>query len=226
VEIQALWYNALCTMKEFAERFRDYARSVAFEHMAAKARESFNQRFWNSAEQCLYDVVGEVPDASIRPNQIFAVSLPFSLLDEKRSKAVVEKVESDLLTPYGLRTLSRRDPKYIGKYEGDPRMRDSAYHQGTVWPWLLGPFLSAYQKVYGKSEKTWKKVRNCLQTLEQHLSEAGLGSVSEIFCGDEPHSPCGCIAQAWSVGELLRTRVELGNSRETEDSRVAVITNL
>jgi len=117
-------------------------------------------------------------------------------------------VETELLTPYGLRTLAQSDPRYIGLYRGDPGMRDSAYHQGTVWPWLLGPFVSGYIKAYGSSTGTLQKVNGWLAPLRSHLREAGLGTISEIFSGDPPHNCCGCIAQAWSVGEILRALVE------------------
>jgi predicted glycogen debranching enzyme len=207
VEIQALWYNALRSMEQFARKFGDKKRQTQYKLMATKARENFEQ-FWNAGANCLYDVVSAAgPDASVRPNQIFAVSLAFPLIEGERAKAVVEKVQAELLTPYGLRTLSPHDAKYIGQYGGDPRMRDSAYHQGTVWPWLMGPFVAAYLKMNGRTPVTIKKSISWLAPLQQHLSEAGLGSISEIFCGDAPHSPCGCIAQAWSVAEALRVLV-------------------
>lgn len=210
VEIQALWYNALRIMDQLAERFGDGQRAKRYSESASKASASFAQKFWNEAEGCLYDVLVEdgIEDATIRPNQIFAISLPFPLLSDDKAKAVVEKVESELLTPYGLRTLSPRDPRYIGVYAGDPRMRDSAYHQGTVWPWLIGPFITAYLRTFGHGTTVLEKVNDWLKPLQSHLSEAGLGTISEIFCGDAPHKPCGCPAQAWSVAEVLRVSVE------------------
>jgi len=207
VEIQALWYNALRIMEQFAKRFADRDGQQKYKAMADKAYVSFNGQFWNESQRCLYDVMNleaDQIDESVRPNQIFTISLPFPILDPARSKAVIDKVQAELLTPFGLRTLSQHDPKYIGQYGGDPRSRDGAYHQGTVWPWLLGPFVAAYLKVYGRKPETLKKVAAWSQPLQQHLSEAGLGSISEIFCGDAPHQPCGCIAQAWSVAEVLR----------------------
>jgi predicted glycogen debranching enzyme len=227
VEIQALWYNALRTMERFAKRFGQKVRATAYREIAERAYSSFNQQFWNRAENCLYDVIDETgkTDASIRPNQVFAASLAFSLLDTNRAKAVVDKVEAELLTPFGLRTLSSRDRNYIGLYAGDSRMRDSAYHQGTVWPWLMGPFISAYMKIYGANAVTRTKVAGWLKPLREHLSQAGLGSISEIFCGDAPHNPCGCIAQAWSVGELLRALAEdIHEIRPVENRSAAALT--
>jgi predicted glycogen debranching enzyme len=208
VEIQALWFNALCVMRDFAALLGDTSEREKYSCMAAAARRSFNRLFWNVEAGCLYDVVNGSPDASIRPNQILAVSLRHSMLSIDRAHQVVEVVKRELLTPYGLRTLSARDPRYIGHYAGDQRSRDGAYHQGTVWPWLMGPFLTAYIKVNGGSESSRVKASSWLQPLRAHLSDAGLGQISEIFDGDAPHRPVGCFAQAWSVAEVLRTLVE------------------
>lgn len=209
VEIQALWYNALRTMEDFAARFGDSAAQKRYAKMATVARWSFNRLFWNENAGCLYDVVnGGPPDASIRPNQILAVSLKHSMLPPERAAAVVEVVARELLTRYGLRTLSASDPHYIGHYGGDQYARDSAYHQGTVWPWLMGPFLSAYIKVRGGTAEARARAAKWLEPFRTHLREAGLGQVSEILDGDLPHRPRGCIAQAWSVAELLRAAVE------------------
>src|SRR5580700_952813 len=209
VEIQALWYNALCIMEDLASRFGNEAGRRGYRHMAAVAQWSFNRLFWNEKLGCLYDVVnGGPPDPSIRPNQIFAVSLPHSVLPLDRAGSVVEKVKEHLLTPFGLRTLAPSDRLYRGKYTGGPKERDGAYHQGTVWPWLLGPFITAYMKVNGRSEEARRQAQAWLSPLESHLAEAGLGHVSEIFEGDAPHRSCGCIAQAWSVAEILRAYSE------------------
>jgi len=209
VEIQALWYNALCIMEDFASRFGNEAARKSYHDMAAVAHRSFNRLFWNEELDCLYDVVdGDQPDASIRPNQIFAVSLPHSMLPSDRARSVVERVEEHLLTPFGLRTLAPSDPLYRGRYKGGPKERDGAYHQGTVWPWLLGPFITAYVKVNGRREEALRQAQAWLSPLESHLAEGGLGHVSEIFEGDAPHRPCGCIAQAWSVAEILRVYFE------------------
>ena len=209
VEIQALWYNALCIMEDLAARFEDEEQRKQYSERASLAKESFNRIFWNNDAQCLYDVVDSgSPDASIRPNQIFAVSLHYSMLSAERARAVVDTVERELLTPVGLRTLSPADPQYRGTYQGDQRSRDSAYHQGTVWPWLLGPFVSAYVKVNGGSEQSRSRANELLRGMEKHLTEAGLGQISEIFDGDAPHQPRGCFAQAWSVAEILRALCE------------------
>lgn len=199
VEIQALWYNALKTMADLAKRFGDTDDQAKYNAMADLAKLSFNAVFWNEDEQCLYDVAENGHrDASVRPNQIFAVSLPYSMLNDERSRKVVDKVEAELLTPFGLRSLSPNDPKYVGTYIGSPFERDSAYHQGTVWGWLIGPFVDAYRRVYPNRSP------NFLEGFRQHLTEAGIGQISEIFDADAPHDPRGCPAQAWSVAEVLR----------------------
>jgi len=209
VEIQALWYNALQTTAALAHRFGDRARAQRLAQLATGARRNFNRLFWNAEAECLFDVVAEnARDASIRPNQIFAVSLHHSMLDPERARKVVAVVERELLTPRGLRTLSPRDPRYCGNYVGGPVERDGAYHQGTVWPWLIGPFVSAYLKVHGASPTTRATIRRLFRGFDEHLREAGIGQVSEIFDGDPPHAPRGAIAQAWSVAELLRIAAE------------------
>jgi predicted glycogen debranching enzyme len=209
VEIQALWYNALCVMEHLADKFDDKAGNKRYGQMAARARQSFNQLFWNEAAGCLFDVVdGEARDGSIRPNQILAVSLSNTMLPREKARQVVEVVERDLLTPYGLRSLSPNDPQYCGRYKGGPSERDGVYHQGTVWAWLMGPFITAYLKVNGNGKKGRGQAAQWLEAFNGHLSDAGLGQVSEVFDGDGPHLPGGCIAQAWSVAELLRAAVE------------------
>ena len=209
VEIQALWYNALCIMADLASRFGDEAGQKRYRNMATVASYSFNCLFWNENTGCLYDVInGASPDPSIRPNQIFAVSLTHSMLSSERATRVVEKVQEHLLTPYGLRTLAPTDPQYRGRYTGGPRERDGAYHQGTVWPWLMGPFLTAYIKVNGGTDVARCQAAEWLAPLQDHLADGGLGHISEIFDGDAPQRPCGCVAQAWSVAEVLRAYLE------------------
>ena len=206
VEIQALWYNALRIMSDFARRFGHDADAKKFDSMADLAKLSFNSLFWNEAGQCLYDVVENgTRDASVRPNQIFAVSLAHPILDGERAKLVVDKVESELLTKTGLRSLSPQDQEYIPYYVGSPLERDSAYHQGTVWAWLIGAFVDAYRRVYPERKE---RVKEIIAGFEPHLAEAGLGQVSEIFDAEWPHSPRGCPAQAWSVAELLRVAAD------------------
>src|SRR2546422_1540326 len=209
VEVQALWYNALCVMENLAQKLGDSNGRKRFNSMAALTKWSFNRLLWNEKGEYLYDVVnGGPPDASIRPNQILAVSLPYTMLTPERSRAVVETVQQHLLTPYGLRSLAPSDPQYRGRYTGGPESRDGAYHQGTVWPWLMGPFITAYIKVNGSSEVARGQAEIWLSGIKDHLADAGLSHISEIFEGDPPHRPCGCIAQAWSVAELLRATVE------------------
>lgn len=222
VEIQALWYNALRIMENLAQKYGDEAGRKRYGNMATVASWAFNQLFWNEKANCLYDVVnGDLRDPSIRPNQILAVSLPYSMLSANRAKAIVEKVRESLLTRYGLRSLAANNSQYRGHYTGGPRERDAAYHQGTVWPWLLGPFITAYIRVNGESEAARNQAEKWLEPLLLHLSSAGLGHISEIFEGDFPHRPCGCIAQAWSVGEILRAYTEdVKRVKPSSESRV------
>lgn len=207
VEIQALWYNALKIMADFALKFGDEQDRQRYEAMAETARQSFNAVFWNDAEDCLFDVViNGKRDPSVRPNQIFAASLTYSMLSIGHAQKIVEKVEAELLTPVGLRSLSPKDKDYCPIYIGSPLERDSAYHQGTVWGWLIGAFVDAYRRVYSNGNQVEKRVEEILAGFKNHLSEAGLGQISEIFDADAPHKPRGCIAQAWSVAEVLRVK--------------------
>lgn len=204
VEIQALWYNALRVMADLAGRFQEPQAKQQYEAMANTASASFNALFWNEQAGCLYDVVnGEDRDASIRPNQVIALSLGNSMVAKDRAASILRVVERELLTPRGLRTLSPKDPHYLGRYEGGPSARDGAYHQGTVWPWLMGPYVTAYKKIFGKNAGD-KLAAEWLENFREHLLQACVGQVSEIFDGDAPHRPRGCAAQAWSVAELLR----------------------
>lgn len=212
VEINALWYNALRTMEELFNKLGYHGSAQKYTHLAEKTKESFNETFWNEKGGYLYDYVDDgYFDNSIRPNQIFAISLPYQVLIQERAKSVLEIVQRELLTPYGLRTLSTNDKKYMGQYNGDQYSRDMAYHQGTVWAWLLGHFITAYVNVNGQDKQTLDFVKSLLVNLtHSHLIDAGLGTVSEIFDGDPPHHPKGCIAQAWSIAEILRALVECG----------------
>jgi len=203
VEIQALWFNALCIMEDLARRFKLPSESAYYQELAQKAKLSFNQMFWNENQNALYDVVnGTVKDDSIRPNQILTISLGYAILDPSRFKAVLSLVEKELLTPYGLRTLNQSHPDYVGIYQGNPAQRDSAYHQGTVWPWLLGPYIRALVKSEGDSRSTRIKIRQTLKPIQEALNIYGLGQLGEIFDGDAPFVPRGCIAQAWSVAQI------------------------
>lgn len=201
VEIQALWYNALRVMENLAARFEDEGERAQYAAMADLAELSFNQSFWNEQEECLFDCINGGRDASIRPNQIFAVSLKHRLVTVERAEKIVRKVESELLTPVGLRSLSPQDAKYRPRYAGNGFERDSAYHQGTVWGWLAGAFWTAHNKVFPNERE---KFNNWLEDFKTHLSEAGIGQIAEIFDAEPPHAPRGCIAQAWSVAEILR----------------------
>jgi predicted glycogen debranching enzyme len=200
VEIQALWYNALKLMASWGEHLGVEHRLYG-DH-ANRLRETFNERFWNPGTNCLYDVVDGPggDDASIRPNQIFAISLLHPILYERHWAPVLETVRNRLVTPYGLRTLSAEHPDYKAHYRGDLRSRDAAYHQGTVWPWLIGHYVDAYLRT--RPDRIG--ARQLLRAFPAHLCETGIGSISEIFDAEDPHSPGGCIAQAWSVAEVLR----------------------
>jgi predicted glycogen debranching enzyme len=209
VEVNALWYNALRILAILEEKFEGHSRDIT--SLARKVRTSFRRVFWNEEQQCLYDYIDRdnEPDDAIRPNQIFAVSLPFSILELPAEKLIVDKVFSMLYTSYGLKSLASDDIHYDGFYGGDRIKRDGAYHQGTVWGYLIGPFISAFLKVNNFSMEAQLRASNMIEPFKNHLKrEACLGSVSEIFDGNMPHCPRGCFAQAWSVAELLRCYVE------------------
>ncbi|MBP9698444.1 MAG: glycogen debranching enzyme family protein [Elusimicrobia bacterium] len=210
VEIQALWYNALQFLVEIQLKLKEPTRG--YDKLAEIARRTFNEKFWNDSAGYLFDVIdGKHRDDSIRPNALLAIGLPYEILEESRFLSVVDRAARDLLTPRGLRTLAPGHPAYRGRCDGPLSQRDRAYHQGTVWPWLLGPFVTAYVKAHGPTEQTKTHVRAIVEPLRTHLdAEGALGQVSEIFDGDAPHAPRGCPAQAWSVGELLRVIWEEG----------------
>jgi predicted glycogen debranching enzyme len=206
VEINALWYNALRWLECWEGEFGDEAKARAIREHADRARRSFNQRFWYAPGGFLYDVVdGEKgDDPSCRPNQVFAISLSHPVLDKERWPAVFEVARQRLLTPLGLRSLAPGEPEYKPTYHGDLRSRDAAYHQGTAWPWLIGPFVDAWLKLHPNDRAGGRRF---LQGLADHLGEACIGSISEIADAEEPFRPRGCIAQAWSVAETLRSWV-------------------
>ncbi|GAC1430176.1 MAG: hypothetical protein NVSMB65_03640 [Chloroflexota bacterium] len=210
VEINALWYNALRGLAALLEaRDGDAARQYGLH--AEQVRASFHTRFRRPGEQSLLDVVDgpDGDDAAVRPNQILAVSLPYALLDGAAAAGVVSAVGRALLTTYGLRSLSPADPSYQGRYGGDQRRRDGAYHQGTAWAWLMGAYAEAHFRVHGDVDAA----QSLLAPFGDHLTDAGLGTISEIFDGDAPHQPRGCIAQAWSVADVLRVWRLLATAR-------------
>lgn len=207
VEINALWYHALCLMEEWAMRFGEDGSHYAA--LAAHAKESFAKEFWNEKDGCLYDVVdGLEGDATLRPNQIYAVSLPHRMLDADKEKKIVDKVYEKLYAKTGLRSLSPDDKEYHPTYEGCLDKRDHAYHQGTSWGFLLGGFLTAYVHVYGTSKEVITRVDAMLDATRKQFYHGCIGSIAEIFDGNEPHTSRGCYAQAWSVGEILRAYTE------------------
>ena len=205
VEVNALWHAALKAAARLERLSGEHARARDLEADAWRVARHFNEAFWSEEDQRLFDVVGDDgPDRSLRPNQIFAVSLSEELLPPHRARAVYWSVRRHLLTPFGLRTLDARDLRYRGRCEGTQRERDLAYHQGTVWPWLIGALVDAHFRVLGRTPDSIRTARSWLAPLRAHVREAGMGSVSEIFDGDPPHAPRGCFAQAWSVAELCR----------------------
>ncbi|HBH80300.1 MAG TPA: hypothetical protein DDY39_10775, partial [Nitrospira sp.] len=210
VEIQALWLRALQVGACLAAQFGEHDYAAGCREDRRRALTSFRTRFWYQGGQYLYDTIDgpEGDDSSIRPNQVYAISLCNDLLTHEQATQVLQLVKEQLLTPVGLRTLSPQDRRYRPRYEGGPRERDSAYHQGTVWPFLLGCFVTAWVSTFGRTSKTKREARSFLKGIEASLGEACLGHVSEIFDGDEPHAPRGCPAQAWSLAEPLRAMVE------------------
>ncbi len=222
VEINALWFNALFAIRGFATELGHSEQSREFGALAERVGRSFNESFWYETGGYLYDVIdgpegepgpdGQRRDASLRPNQIFAVSLPHALLHNGRARSVVDVCARELWTPVGLRSLAPNDTRYVPVYQGGPWQRDGAYHQGTVWSWLLGPFALAHFRAFGDASAA----RNYLDGIAGHLREACIGQVSEILDADAPNAPRGCFAQAWSVAEILRAWRELDESENRE----------
>jgi predicted glycogen debranching enzyme len=212
VEINALWYNALRLMEQWLSDAKDEARAANIGEIAGRVRESFNRRFWYEEGGYLYDVVDTNVDAekggddsSCRPNQVMAISLDHPVLDEARWQPVMDVVTERLLTPVGLRSLAPGSPDYKSKYYGDLRSRDAAYHQGTVWAWLIGPYVDAWLKLHPGKES---EARQFLMGFLPHFNEQCIGSISEVFDAEAPYTPRGCVAQAWSVAEVLRCWVK------------------
>lgn len=223
VEVNALWYNALRIYAHLTGLAGDDEQAELYTRKASRARESFNRIFWNEERGCLYDCIGpDFKNGSIRPNQLFAISLPFALITGERASRVLEVVEKHLYTPVGLRSLSRDHVEYRAYYVGDQHSRDGAYHQGTVWSWLLGPYIDALVKV--KRAAGIQQAKKVIQKIVPHLSQAGIGTISEIFDAEAPHEPKGCIGQAWSVAEILRVSHEyrLFEAVETEKDKMVL----
>ena len=214
VEINALWYNAMSLMDEWTREL-GAPDGIDFATHASRARQSFNERFWYEEGGYLYDVVdgSTGDDPACRPNQVLAIALDHPVLDRSRWAAVMDVVRQRLLTPYGLRSLAPGHPDYKAKYYGDLRSRDAAYHQGTVWAWLIGPYLDAWLKLHPEDVTG---ARRLLDGFESHLNEACLGSISEIFDAEPPYTPRGCVAQAWSVAEVLRCLVKVSGHTAAE----------
>ena len=214
VEVNALWYNALCVYAELLRLNNKKDEAAAILARANFTKNSFNDLFWNESAGYLYDVINEdEKDDTLRPNQLFAIGLPYNLVDGKKAKSILDAVTANLYTPVGLRSLPAHHPKYVGIYGGDAMHRDSSYHQGTVWSWLLGTYVDAIMKgSVPANVSAHDQARKVISSFEYHLNEACIGSVSEIYDADAPHSPRGCIAQAWSVAEILRviTEYDLG----------------
>jgi len=209
VEINALWYNALRIMGVLSEHFGE--SSKYYTELAEKVKKSFERKFWNEEKKCLYDCLTPThSDDKVRPNQIMAVSLSYPVIEGEMAKSVVNKVYKELYTANGLRSLSPKCREYVGIYIGDQYRRDGAYHQGTVWTWPLGHFITAYLRVNDYSDKAKKDAIGFIEAIKDHLKDACIGSISEIFDGDEPLIPRGCYAQAWSVAEVLRAYIEEG----------------
>jgi predicted glycogen debranching enzyme len=205
VEVNALWYNAVRIAAELADRFGPPHRASELRQFGSQIKASFNRRFWNPSAGCCYDVLDESgSDPSIRPNQLLAISLPFPVLIESRHEPVLEVVRKLLMTPFGPRTLAPTDPKYRGHYAGDVVNRDRAHHQGSVFPWLLGAFATAYLRVHGRGEGARREVGEMLQPCINYLTGPGVGQLGELFDGDAPHRPGGAVAAAASVAEVLR----------------------
>src|SRR3954451_1867772 len=210
VEINALWYNALCLVSDWLRLVGEPMRAQRYADEAKRTQASFNERFWYAAGGYLYDVVdcngqAQTFDTSCRPNQIFAISLDHPVLEQERWASVMQVVEENLVTPVGLRSPAPSDPEYKPIYSGDLRSRDGAYHQGTVWAWLIGPFIDAWLQLHPGDNKG---AREFLKVFPQHLSDNGVGTISEVFDARDPHFAGGCIAQAWSVAEVLRCWVK------------------
>jgi len=229
VEINALWFNAVSILRDLADELDHRKDQADYAALAGRIQASFERAFWFQAGGYLYDVIdgpegdpdaaGRRRDASLRPNQLFALSLPYALVSGEKARRVLEICAAELWTPVGLRSLAARDPRYIARYGGGPRDRDGAYHQGTVWTWLLGPFVSAYYRVHADAAAALEYLRD----IPAHLREGCIGQVSEIMDGDPPFEPRGCFAQAWGAAEVLRAWSEINESERRRHAEAQTI---
>jgi glycogen debranching enzyme len=209
VELNALWYNALAVASDWCAKFDRPEISTQLLGEMTRVRNAFNEKFWNERAGCCFDVIADgKPDDAVRPNQLFAASLAYPVLAPERHAKMLQTIQQSLLTPGGLRTLAPDDAKYRGKYAGDVVARDQAYHQGTAYPWLLGPYIRAFVRAANGSPHARASAREMLQRCVDHMQSVGLGQIPELFDGDAPHRAGGAIASARSVAELLRAYVE------------------
>jgi glycogen debranching enzyme len=205
IELNALWYNALRVVAELSERFDEPRWAEELNGQAQSVKDAFNRLFWNEPAGCCYDVVGGAgPDASVRPNQLLAASLPFAVLDLPRHPQVLQKVRDELLTPFGVRTLAPSDPNYHGRYAGNVAARDRAHHNGSAFPWLLGPLLDVHARVKGRGRQARDEALVLLRGCLDYLEGDGLGQLCELFDGNAPHAPGGAVAAAAGTAEVLR----------------------
>lgn len=210
VEINSLWFNAIKILEYLSKEHDKTDLANYYRKKSQQIKKSFNEKFWNTKGEYLFDVISnDYSDPSVRPNQLFALSLPFPLITKKRGEQILKIVKKELLTPFGLRSLSPHDPNYKGIYKGDQYNRDGAYHQGTVWSWLIGAYVDAIYFVYGSKAKS--EIQKIISDMLPHISKVCIGSISEIFDGDEPHGAKGAVAQAWSVAEFLRIYKKYNN---------------
>jgi predicted glycogen debranching enzyme len=208
VEINALWYNALCIMEELRIKFNK--EDLGYLELSYKVKESFNKKFWNEEKKSLYDVIDELDD-KIRPNQLLAISLPFSVLEKNKEKIIVDTAFKHLYSTYGMKSLSFLDKEFKDKYIGKLIDRDKAYHMGTTWAYLIGPFISAYCKAYDYSKEVLENSKKMLELFEDHLKDGCINGIAEIFDGEYSSVGRGCFSQAWSIGEVLRAYIEVYN---------------
>lgn len=213
IEVNALWYNALCIIRDLAEKFDEVPLQKRYAELAKKCRSGFQKLFWDEQSGHFFDRVEEHhQDPTLRPNQLIALALPHALIEKEQAKQVLNSVEQELYTTFGLRTLDPGHDEYKGNYDGDLMSREGAAFQGTVWPWLLGPYADALRRVFGSTPQINEKIRRLIKPFEAHLVEAGLGSVSEMFDGDPPHRARGCFSQSLNVAEILRLHLETKKS--------------